>query len=121
MRLGAVWVIDKTGQQFYGAEFYCLKGELLLNDERRMMNDERRTQQARAVPHAVEAEVCFHKAIEIARHQEPNPGNCAPRPASPGCGSSRAGKPKPASCSLVSITGSPKALTRRTSKMQKLC
>ena len=52
--------MQQTGQHAYEAELYRLKGELLLNDERGMMNDERKTH---------EAEVCFHKAIDVARQQ----------------------------------------------------
>ena len=51
----------QRGELWSEAELYRLTGELLLNDERRMMNDERKTQ---------EAETYFHKAIEIAREQE---------------------------------------------------
>ena len=51
----------QRGELWSEAELYRLTGELVLNDERRMMNDERKTQ---------EAETYFHKAIEIAREQE---------------------------------------------------
>ena len=59
----ALALVARTEERFYEAELHRLKGELLLNDERRMMNDERQAQQAR------EAEVCFLKAIEVAQRQ----------------------------------------------------
>lgn len=51
----------------------------------------------------------------------PNPGNCVPPPASPGCGSHRTRRPKPAPCSPRSMTGSLKALTRKICKRRKRC
>ena len=62
----ALAIVDKNEERYYEAELYRLKGALLLNDERGMMNDERETSQ----PPAAEAEACFHKAIDIARSQE---------------------------------------------------
>src|SRR5262245_20575290 len=41
----ALTVVDKSGERFYEAELYRLKGELLLNDERRMQNEERQTKE----------------------------------------------------------------------------
>ena len=57
----ALRVTEKNEERWYEAELHRLKGELLLNYERRMMNDERQTQ---------EVEACFHKAIEVARRQQ---------------------------------------------------
>ena len=54
-------IVNKLGSHFYEAELYRLKGELLLNDECRTMNDERRAQ---------EREACFLRAIEIACQQK---------------------------------------------------
>jgi predicted ATPase len=50
----ALTIVDKTGEGFYEAEVYRLKGELLL------LQDE---------SSAAEAEGCFQRAIEIARQQ----------------------------------------------------
>jgi len=50
----ALNVADKTGERFYEAELYRLKGELLLKSE---------------IQRLAEAETCFHKAIDIARRQ----------------------------------------------------
>ena len=61
--------VEKEHERFHEAELYRLKGELLLNDERGMMNDERKTEQEESSQH-LEAEACFHKAIDIARSQE---------------------------------------------------
>jgi tetratricopeptide (TPR) repeat protein len=72
--------IAENGERYYEAEAYRLKGELLLNAERRMMSDERKTPQKERgispiprssflVHHSEEAEACFLKAIDIARQQ----------------------------------------------------
>src|SRR5262249_7727704 len=53
----ALEVIHKTGERFYEAELYRLKGQLTL-------------QQSGVPSPQSEAETCFHKAIEIARHQQ---------------------------------------------------
>jgi predicted ATPase len=66
----ALDIVHNTGERVYEAELYRLKGELLLNDERRTMNDEWRTPEAKASLHAAEAEVCFQRAIEVARSQQ---------------------------------------------------
>ena len=53
-------LVETNAERLYEAELYRLKGELLLNDERRKLNDERQIQ---------EAEECFQQAIDTARHQ----------------------------------------------------
>jgi len=71
---------EKSGERFYEAELYRLKGELLLNAERGMQNAERKTKTTRRasspihrsafiVQRAVEAEACFRTAIAVARRQ----------------------------------------------------
>jgi adenylate cyclase len=55
----ALTVVDKSGERFYEAELYRLRGELLLQSNR---------QGAQSC--GEEAEVCFHKAIDIARRQQ---------------------------------------------------
>ena len=76
----ALDVVHATGERFYKAELYRLKGELLLNAERGMRNDEQKTKKkgrasspihhsSFSVLHSEEAEECFQKAIEIARKQ----------------------------------------------------
>ena len=45
--------------------------------------------------------------------RKPNPGNCARPRAWPGCGRGRGREPKPVTCWLRSMTGSPKGLIRR--------
>jgi hypothetical protein len=62
--------VEKKHERFHEVELYRLKGELLLNDERRMMNDEWKTGQEKSSQHFGEAEACFHTAIDIARSQE---------------------------------------------------
>jgi predicted ATPase len=51
----ALAAVEATGERFMEAELYRLKGELLL---------------ARSVEHQMEAETCFHQALDVARHQE---------------------------------------------------
>ena len=62
--------VQSTGENIWQAELYRLKGEVILNDERRMMNDEWKTQQVSSQGYAAEAEKCFQQAIEIARRQQ---------------------------------------------------
>ncbi len=56
----ALTVVDKTGERFYEAELYRLKGTLTLQSEVRGPRSEVER----------EAEECFWKAIEIARRQQ---------------------------------------------------
>jgi predicted ATPase len=51
----ALTVVDTTGQRWYEAEIYRLKGELLLQQ---------------ASDNQTETESCFHHALEIARNQQ---------------------------------------------------
>ena len=55
----ALMVVDNSGERFYEAELYRLKGELTLQSEIQELESRAR-----------EAEACFHKAIEIARKQQ---------------------------------------------------
>ena len=47
--------VDTTGERYYAAEVYRLKGELLLRQ---------------AIPDEAQAETCLHQALDIARHQQ---------------------------------------------------
>ena len=51
---------EKTGERWYEAELYRLKGELLLMQGR----------DARSCISADEVEVCFYQALDVARRQE---------------------------------------------------
>jgi predicted ATPase len=51
----ALATVHKTGERFYEAELYRLKGELLL---------------ARSTRQTAEAETCFQQALDVARHQQ---------------------------------------------------
>jgi predicted ATPase len=62
-------LVERNVERYWEAELYRLRGELLLTDERRTMNDERRTHKASSLPHAAEAEECLQQAIAIARQQ----------------------------------------------------
>ena len=57
----ALDAVDKTGERYCEAELHRLKGELTLKQSR-VQSLRSRVQK--------EAEACFHKAIEIARHQQ---------------------------------------------------
>jgi class 3 adenylate cyclase/predicted ATPase len=73
----ALKTVDNTGGHFYEAELYRLKGELLLAQEGKSQNAKVKNQKSEILepksqilePH-LEAEACFHKAIDIARHQQ---------------------------------------------------
>ena len=55
----ALTMVDKTGERFYAAELYRLKGALTLQQSKVQGPKSK----------AEEAEECFHKAVEIARNQ----------------------------------------------------
>jgi predicted ATPase len=59
----ALTVVNKTGERFFEAELYRLKGQLVLQSGVRGPACEMPNPQ-------LEAEACFHKAIEIARKQQ---------------------------------------------------
>jgi predicted ATPase len=56
----ALAVVDNSGERFYEAELYRLKGELTLQQGSVQDLESR----------GKEAEECFHKAIEVARQQQ---------------------------------------------------
>ena len=75
----ALTAVESSDERFYEAELYRLKGELILKDERRMQNAERRkkTPTPSSVHHSsfiihrfAEGEACFQRALEIARQQQ---------------------------------------------------
>src|SRR5262249_15256735 len=77
----AVVLVEKNEERYYEAELYRLKGELTLQQSsvQRLGSRGQRNQKAKITnPQSltpnlqveVEAEVCFHKAIEIARKQQ---------------------------------------------------
>ena len=55
----ALTVVDKSGERFYEAELYRLKGTLTLQSQVQGPKSQ-----------VEEAEACFHRAIEIARRQQ---------------------------------------------------
>jgi len=74
---------DKTDERVNEAELYRLKGELVLQSGVRGPESQEENQKAKGkgqkakihntqplAPSTQEAEACFHKAIEIARHQQ---------------------------------------------------
>ena len=77
----ALATMDRTGERFYEAELYRLKGMLTLQSKTSLgqVSDKSRTSQDKSedtnsqapTPNAqADAETCFHKAIEVARHQQ---------------------------------------------------
>jgi predicted ATPase len=68
----ALAVIDKTGERFYEAELYRLKGELTLQKEFQVQGSKFQVADpSPLIPDPQgEAEACFLKAIEIARKQQ---------------------------------------------------
>jgi predicted ATPase len=68
----ALTVVDKTGERFYEAEVYRLKGELLLAQEIKRQNLEvlaPKSQILNPDPQG-EAEVCFQQALTVSRKQQ---------------------------------------------------
>ena len=72
--------VEETGERWFEAELHRRKGEVVL---------------CLSEADKAEAERCFRKAMAVAQAQGASFGSCAPRPASPGCGPSRAGAPRP--------------------------
>jgi class 3 adenylate cyclase/predicted ATPase len=73
----ALDVVDKTGERFYEAELYRLKGELTLAHEGKSQKAKGKSQKSKIsrTPHPTpstqsEAEAYFLKAIEVAREQQ---------------------------------------------------
>jgi predicted ATPase len=73
----ALTLVNTTGEQFYEAELYRLKGELLLTQEikrqkakGKRQKSENPTANSQILDPQSEAEACFHQAREIARRQQ---------------------------------------------------
>ena len=66
----AMTVADKTGERFYEAELYRLKGKLVLQSGVRGPASEVINPQSPTPHPQTKAEACFLKAIEIARKQQ---------------------------------------------------
>ena len=62
--------MNKTGERFYEAELYRLKGEFVLQSEVRGPESKNSTPQFLTPNPQAEAEACFLKAIDIARKQQ---------------------------------------------------
>ena len=66
-------MVDKTGERFYEAELYRLKGTLTLQQFNVQSSKFKVTSPQHPTPNTqaeAEAEACFLKAIEIARQQQ---------------------------------------------------
>lgn len=64
----ALATVDTSGERFYEAELYRLKGELLLAQEGK--SEKGKGERDEGVEAKTEAEACFLKAIKIARRQQ---------------------------------------------------
>ena len=62
--------MNKTGERYYEAELYRLKGELVLQSGVRSPKSDLTNPQPPILNPQMEAEACFLKAIEIARKQQ---------------------------------------------------
>jgi predicted ATPase len=67
----ALAAVDKTGERFYEAELYRLKGELILQ-QFKVQGSTFKVENPQSAFHnpQLEAEACFLKAIEISRQQQ---------------------------------------------------
>jgi predicted ATPase len=61
--------VDKTGERYYEAELYRLKGELILQQSK-VQGPRSEVSLSQIQDPQGEAEICFLKAIEIARKQQ---------------------------------------------------
>jgi predicted ATPase len=72
----ALAIMNKTGERFYEAELYRLKGQLTLQKESQTAKGKRQKSKIETDPRSLmpdtqgEAEACFLKAIDIARKQQ---------------------------------------------------
>jgi predicted ATPase len=69
----ALAAVEKTGEQWYKAELWRLKGQLMLQQVQVSGSTLQGPGSQHLTPGSLveaEAEACFHKAIEIARHQQ---------------------------------------------------
>ena len=98
--------IEETSEYLMKAELHRLKGQLLL---------------LQTQSNSDEAEQWFRTAIDVARGQQANRGNCVPQPAFRGCCATPIAEKRRAPYSPKSTAGSPKASTPQTSKRPNLC
>jgi tetratricopeptide (TPR) repeat protein len=66
----AIEFVDETGERFYEAELYRLRGELVLQSGVWSSASQTPHTQSLTPNSQAEAEACFHKAIDIARKQQ---------------------------------------------------
>ena len=111
----ATAVMRKTEERQWEAELYRIKGELLLAQEGY------RSQAVGSREKTEEAEVCFHKAIEIARRQSAKSLELRATMSLSRLWQRQGKKEEARRCWRRSTTGSPKALTRRICKRRKRC
>jgi class 3 adenylate cyclase/predicted ATPase len=119
----ALTAVDKTGQRFYEAELYRLKGELTLQKFQvsgfKFQVEDRLESSVQSL--ASGAEECFWKAIEIARRQQAKSLELRAAMSLARLWQQR-GKKKEAHEMLSEIYGGlPRALTRKICKRRKHC
>ena len=92
----ALATVHNTGERFYEAELYRLKGELLL---------------AQSAHQTAEAEACFHQALDIARLQQAKSLELRAVMSLARLWQRQSKRDGPASCWPRSTAGLPRALT----------
>ena len=102
----ALAVLDTTEVCDYDAELSRLKGALLLQQ---------------AVPDAVQAEACFHQALDVARQQQAKSWELRAATSLARLWQPRASARTPTTCWRRCTTGSPRALTRRMCRRRRRC
>ncbi len=128
----ALHTTETSATAFWAAEVYRLKGELLLNAERRMQNDERKTKKKGRAASPIhpssfivhrsaqaEAEACFHKAIEIARQQDAKSLELRAAMSLSRLWQQQGKRKKPENFWQKSMAGSPKGLIRPICKRRR--
>ena len=106
----ALAMVDKTGERYYEAELYRLKGELTLQSQVESHKSK-----------VEEAEACFLKAIEIAQQAASEVAGTARAMSLARLWQQQGKKTKLTRCWPRSTTGSPKGLIRKTCKRRRRC
>jgi tetratricopeptide (TPR) repeat protein len=120
----ALEFVDRTGERYYEAELYRLRGELTLaqSSVQRLESSVQNPQSAIRIPQLeAEAEACFLKAIEIARRQQAKSLELRAATSRRGCGNNKASGKTRVRCWWRSTTGLLKALIPRTCKKPRRC
>ena len=105
----ALAAVHKTGERFYEAEIYRLKGELLLHAEGEVQNAE------------LTAEECFQQALTVARRQQARSWELRAATSLSRLWQHQGKRAEPMTCSRRCTAGSPRGLTPPTSRRPRRC